>query len=55
MQEIKLSAQMSRGDLDHTVKVEAREEESEKKTIGAEGQGSGKTFKRQNEWSTKWV
>lgn len=47
---------MSRGDLDHTVKVEAREEELEKKkTTGAEGQGSGQTFKRQNEWSTKWV
>lgn len=38
-QEIKLSAQMSRGDLDHTVKVEAREEELEKKKKQQERRG----------------
>lgn len=44
MQEIKLSAQMSRGDLDHTVKVEAREEESEKKTNRSGGAGKWKNI-----------
>lgn len=44
MQEIKLSAQMSRGDLGHTVKVEAREEESEKKNNRSGGAGKWKNI-----------
>lgn len=48
---------MSRSDLDHTVKVEERVEEvgEKKNPTGAEGQGSGQTFKRQNEWRPKCV